>query len=181
MSSHSHAYYTSIWVKELTKIFGDKIVLFSVDYRLAEEGCYPKSLSDCWQAYLWLINIGTYYLGINSKIKIIVTGDSAGGNLALALCNLTIKECVRKPDSVFLNYSPLNLDRESFTSSLFFSFTDAMLPFSFIELCLKNYISEKGVNVKIDPFISPGIASVEFLKRYPPITMTCGEIDPLRD
>jgi len=28
-------------------------------------------------------------------MKIIVTGDSAGGNLALSLCNLAIKECVR--------------------------------------------------------------------------------------
>jgi acetyl esterase/lipase len=128
-------------VRELTKVFGENVLLFSVDYRLAEAGSYPKSLSDCWEAYLWLINVGSYYLGINNKMKIIVSGDSAGGNLSLSLCNLAIKECVRKPDGLFLNYPPLNLDRECFTSSMFFSFSDVMLPFTIIEQCRKSYAS----------------------------------------
>ncbi len=175
MSSSSHSYYTSIWVKQLTKVFGDRVLLLSVDYRLAEEGCYPKSLDDCWQVYLWLINVGSYYLGIQNKMKIIVTGDSAGGNLALSLCNLAIKECVRQPDALLLNYAPLNLDPECFTSSLFFSFTDAMLPWSLMELCLKSYAGDKRINVKIDPLISPGLCSQEFLQKYPEIILTCGE------
>jgi hormone-sensitive lipase len=90
-------------------------------------------------------------------MKIVVTGDSAGGNLALAICNLAIKERVRKPDGLLLNYPALNLNRESFLGSYFFSFTDVMLPFPLLELCLKSYTSEKGVNPKIDPFLSPGI------------------------
>ncbi len=58
---------------------------FSVDYRLAPEHPFPDALEDCLAAYRGLLR---------SKIppdKIVVAGDSAGGNLTLALL-LTLRD-----------------------------------------------------------------------------------------
>lgn len=49
-----------------------------VDYRLAPEHRYPSALNDCSQAYRWLLRQGV------QASNIVIAGDSAGGNLALA-------------------------------------------------------------------------------------------------
>ena len=50
-----------------------------VDYRLAPEHRWPAGIDDCHAAYRWLLDSG-----IEAK-NIVVAGDSAGGNLSLAL------------------------------------------------------------------------------------------------
>lgn len=50
-----------------------------VDYRLAPEHPYPAAINDVYAAYRWLILEGW------SPNRIVLAGDSAGGNLALAL------------------------------------------------------------------------------------------------
>lgn len=50
-----------------------------VNYRLAPEHRYPAALDDCMAAYRWLLEQGF------EPGRIIVAGDSAGGNLTLAL------------------------------------------------------------------------------------------------
>jgi monoterpene epsilon-lactone hydrolase len=67
----------------LTQIAGRDT--FALDYRLIPEYPYPAQLKDALQAYSWLIDLG--YLPNN----MLVAGDSAGGNLALALL-LTLRE-----------------------------------------------------------------------------------------
>lgn len=52
---------------------------FALDYRLAPEHPYPAQLEDAVAAYRWLLDTG------NHADNIIVMGDSAGGNLVLAL------------------------------------------------------------------------------------------------
>ena len=51
----------------------------SIDYRLAPEHPFPAGLDDCLAAYEWLLHSGI------APEKLIVAGDSAGGNLTLAL------------------------------------------------------------------------------------------------
>jgi len=61
-----------------SKISGGASVL-SIDYRVAPQYTFPAALIDAVKAWNWLLSQG--YLPEN----IIVVGDSAGGNLALAL------------------------------------------------------------------------------------------------
>ena len=53
--------------------------ILSVDYRIAPEYKYPDALDDAMSAWRWLLDNGYH------AQNIIVAGDSAGGNLALAL------------------------------------------------------------------------------------------------
>lgn len=50
-----------------------------IDYRLAPENPFPAALDDCLTSYKWLLGQGL------PAQKIVVAGDSAGGNLTLAL------------------------------------------------------------------------------------------------
>jgi monoterpene epsilon-lactone hydrolase len=53
--------------------------VLSVDYRLAPEHPFPAALEDCLEAYRFAVRSGI------SPRRIVVAGDSAGGNLTLAL------------------------------------------------------------------------------------------------
>lgn len=52
---------------------------FSIDYRLAPEHPYPAGLDDCITAYRWLIEDQRV-----DPARLVIAGDSAGGNLTLA-------------------------------------------------------------------------------------------------
>jgi epsilon-lactone hydrolase len=52
---------------------------FALDYRLSPEYRFPAQLDDALHAYRWLLETGV------DCERLIVAGDSAGGNLALAL------------------------------------------------------------------------------------------------
>jgi acetyl esterase/lipase len=58
--------------------------VLSVEYRLAPEGEFPKSLEDCYAALLWAYSCARE-LRINRE-RIAVAGYSAGGTLAAGLC-----------------------------------------------------------------------------------------------
>lgn len=60
-----------------------KCIVISVDYRLAPEHPFPKPLNDCYDATLWVSkNIGNF---CGDASRLIVCGESAGGNIAAAV------------------------------------------------------------------------------------------------
>lgn len=62
--------------------FRCKSIVISVDYRLAPEHKFPAGLEDCYSAVKWA---ATHASELNADAsKLIVAGDSAGGNLASA-------------------------------------------------------------------------------------------------
>jgi len=157
MSSATHRVYTNRWVKDL------KAIHFSIDYRLAPKNMYPDALDDVWQAYLWIVNYAETVLGIK-KQKIIITGDSAGGNLAVALMLRLAKAGLPTPHGCLLMYPCLAVDGLSSSPSYLSSIEDPMLPTSLLKMVAKAYVGEE-FDCKKDPFISPIAASDDLLQK----------------
>lgn len=91
-------------------------MVFSVEYRLAPESKFPEGLDDAWQSYNFIIDHIEQYYKVRPN-KIILAGDSAGGNLCLALCFRIIEENKRLPNGVILSYPALNLSETEFSPS----------------------------------------------------------------
>ncbi|KAF9356799.1 hypothetical protein BGX26_004713 [Mortierella sp. AD094] len=66
------------WMKELQSKHGIKIGLLSVEYSLSPETPYPGALNECVAAFRHLVE----EQGIDPR-RIVLAGDSAGGNLCL--------------------------------------------------------------------------------------------------
>jgi hormone-sensitive lipase len=81
------------------------------------------------------------YIDLKPK-KIILVGDSAGGNLVAALTNLLIKLNARIPDGIVLVYPALNLNYNFYTPSLLSSLECLILPHTFLKICLESYIQD---------------------------------------
>lgn len=76
-----------------------KSKLFALDYRLAPEHKYPAQLTDATNAYRWLLSDG-----VNPQ-QLVVLGDSAGGNLTLALL-LSLQDAALPPPALAICLSP---------------------------------------------------------------------------
>ena len=78
--------------------------VLAVDYRLMPEHPRRAGIDDCRAAYRWLLQHGPD--GAQPASALFVAGDSAGGNLALALIQWVRDEGLRAPDAV-VALSPL--------------------------------------------------------------------------
>ncbi|KAL4480515.1 hypothetical protein ABPG72_022270 [Tetrahymena utriculariae] len=182
MNTFSHQIYTRKWANQV-----DDSVIISVDYRKAPEHRYPAAIDDVWQVYNFIMN---YFEDIFTNIQIhtiTLAGDSAGGNLCMSLMNLIIQEeLYRKPTGILLSYPALNLNGNVYTPSSLHSMLDAVLPSSFLKICLESYLPNTPeylteTFVKYDSLLSPILIQDSILQQFPPINIFCGEEDPLFD
>ena len=76
-SSKAHEIYLRRWAKDTGA------VILSVDYTLAPEGQHPRMVNEAFYAYCWAIGNCTK-LGTTAE-RVVVAGDSAGGNLSVVV------------------------------------------------------------------------------------------------
>lgn len=81
------------------------LAVLLVDYRLAPEHPYPAALDDALQAWDWLQQQAPA-LGLDGN-RLAVAGDSAGGNLAAALCLALRQQGRAQPRAQALIYPAL--------------------------------------------------------------------------
>lgn len=174
MSSASHQIYTRKWANSLD------VPVISIDYKLAPNNPYPDGLDDVWQAYNWILQNAEEKLGIKPE-KIIIAGDSSGGNFALGLIYKAIMSNIKIPDGVILTYPSLRLDRSFYTPSLLLALDDMLIPHTVMKLILESYLQGDDLDPVRDPFISPITAPVEVLRSMPRVRMMTGDNDPLHD
>lgn len=112
----------------------------------------------------------------------ILTGDSAGGNLILVLMNLLIRLELKARTNIkglYLIYGAVMINRKIFSPSLLKSLDDQILPYSFIKICLESYIDPI---FDVDNFMMSPINTPDcILKQYPATTVNVGSDDPLYD
>lgn len=136
--------------------------VFCFDYRLAPENPYPAALEDAMKVWNYLMLFGY------GARDIILTGDSAGGNLALAL-SLKLKEERRLLPRGLVLMSPwtdLTSSGESFESR---EALDPVLDKPYIDRMVSAYA--EGQELK-NPLISPLFGNFE---GFPPTYIQVGE------
>lgn len=147
--------------------------VLSVDYRLAPEFKFPTAVEDCLAAFRYARdNAGS--LGVDPT-RIAVGGDSAGGNLAAVVCQLTRDAGEKMPDFQLLfvpatNMSSRTQSYETFREGFF-------LTKSNMDWYERTYI--RSDDDRTDPRASPLLAA-DF-SGLPPAHVATGGFDPLRD
>lgn len=146
---HGGGYSTgsSVYARTLTTklAMSTSMDVFCFDYRLAPEHPYPAAIEDAMKAWNYLM-----LLGYGAR-DIIVTGDSAGGNMALALV-LRLKEERRILPRGLVLMSPwtdLTSSGDSFTQK---ADVDPVLDKEYIYRMVDAYAPNQDVK---NPLISP--------------------------
>ncbi|MES2488257.1 MAG: alpha/beta hydrolase [Pseudomonadota bacterium] len=146
-------------------------LVVSADYRLAPETPFPGALEDCYDALNWIATDTTLSPALANGV--VVVGESAGANLAAALCVLNERRggpTIRHQTLIYpavdatLNYASMDelgtpgFDRKAISA--------------LIELY-------RGTTPATDPLISPLFA--ENHSKLPPALIITADLDPARD
>ena len=143
------------------------------DYRLLPKYRYPIAIEDCYSTYTWVLQ-NAESLKIN-KEKIIVTGDSAGGNIAAAVTTMLHDRGQPLPKGTMLIYPVL--DKRMCTTSMK-HFTDTPIWDSNCDkLFWDMYLKDQDKNQTKYASIS----EIEDLRFFPPTYIEAAEYDCLHD
>jgi acetyl esterase len=148
-------------------------VVVSVDYRLAPEHPFPAAVDDAVESYRW-VRTHARELGIDGR-RVGVMGDSAGGNLAAVVCQVTRDGDVAPPTAQGLVYPATDAHFRSRSHELFaegfFLSRDSM------EWFRAHYVPDTAD--WDSPLVSPLVQTD--LSGLPPASVVTAGFDPLRD
>jgi acetyl esterase len=148
-----------------------ELIVISVDYRLAPEHKFPAAVEDAIAATAW-VAASAKQLGIDTS-RLIVGGDSAGGNLA-AVVSLAARETGPKIAGQMLVYPATDFSRKHPSHSE--PETSILLTHTVITWFMNHYLAGADIN---DWRASP--ARAKTLADLPPAYVLTAGADPLRD
>ena len=177
-TTFNHEKYLRKWSNEL------KIPIIGIDYGLSPQNKYPKGLNDCFQGYMWIINHMEKIFDMKIK-NIILSGDSAGGNLVLALNYLLIainkyeNLNIKLPDLILVEYPCCDTSIKNMSISMIIALQDPMLNDKMLKYCNECY--RNNYDNENDPFLNPSKANEMLIKEMNKTIFFLGTFDPLRD
>lgn len=145
-----------------------KVSVFALDYRLAPEHPFPAAFEDCVQAYQALREKG--------YDRVLIGGDSAGGNLATAVCHYCASQGLVKPEQLILLSPMMDLFMEKYPSLVEFGVGNPVADMSVVTFQRFCYAPDQ--KDWLSPYASPLYGD---LAQLPPLLLVVGGEDPLRD
>ncbi|KAJ2794243.1 hypothetical protein H4R20_006291, partial [Coemansia guatemalensis] len=110
MGPRSHSDYLSAWAQRT----GAAVV--SVDYAKAPEYPYPYAIDQCYAVYREIVQTNGRCIGLRGdsgeRLRIVLAGDSAGGNIAASVMFRILEsdERLPVPDGIVFVYGCFNVD-----------------------------------------------------------------------
>jgi acetyl esterase len=148
-------------------------VVVAVNYQKVPEHRFPVPLDDCYAGFVWTREHATE-LDVDPD-RVAVAGDSAGGNLAAAVCLKARALCESLPAAQLLIYPAVDwrLDTESARQCAEgYGLTTADMAWSW-----RQYVRDESE--LSDPLVSP--LHADSLAGLPPAIVVTAEFDILRD
>lgn len=151
------------------------MVIVTSTYRLAPEHPFPAGFDDSLAAARWVLQHRAELGG--DGLPVIIGGDSAGGNLAAAIC-IAMRDSgkdARQFDCQFLLYPAVDL-RPGTSYDSRHRDADPSLPAGNLETYVAIYVQDAGrTDARLSPLAAPSLAGL------PPALIVVLWIDPLRD
>lgn len=148
-------------------------IVVSVDYRLAPEYKYPIPVEDSYAAVEW---VSSHALDIKGNpSKIVVGGDSSGGNLAAVVSMMARDKKGPKISAQVLIYPVTSLD---FNSNSYQEFQEGYVLEKELMIWFANHYIRNEADKK-DKYVAPLLA--DDLSNLPPTLVITAEYDVLRD
>jgi acetyl esterase len=148
-------------------------VVVAVNYQKAPEHRFPVPLDDCYAGYRWVVD-NAASLGIDAA-RIAVAGDSAGGNLAAAVCLMARARNEEQPAAQVLIYPAVDPELATESARAFaegFGLSTADMRWSW-----EQYVADEAQ--LLDPLVAP--ARADSLAGLAPAVVVTAEYDILRD
>ena len=185
------------------------VTVITPDYRLAPEHKYPAGLQDMVDIYLALT--GKAESNVRDTLgfevtKVLLFGDSAGGNLNLAMCRVLNELQLELPRAMLSSFPCGTVDFTELSPSRVLMMTDSALPAANIFAMIDAYTPGKEIDYskdrtpwyrrdakeihervqeiklksRVDPFINPMLGSFDIFANTKLVVIPC-EFDPILD
>jgi acetyl esterase len=148
-------------------------IVVAVNYQKAPEHPFPVPLDDCYAGYRWTIEHAAE-LGVDSS-RIGVVGDSAGGNLAAAVCLRSRDSNEQQPAAQVLIYPALDPGLATSSAEEFaegYGLTTADMRWTWEQYAVT-------ADALLNPWVAPSEATS--LENLPPAVVVTAGFDVLRD
>ncbi|PYH44211.1 CLN3-domain-containing protein [Aspergillus saccharolyticus JOP 1030-1] len=159
-----------------------KVPILSLDYKKAPEFPYPYALNECYDVYQTIVSTRGRCIGLNGRTppRIVVTGDSAGANLAVGMTLMILQSgradashwqgqhVLPPPDGVVLAYPALNMKIESWMTEE----QMALIQEKSTRRTNQHILQRKSLDYqRLTPFTSPGASFADLQQD------SCSELD----